>query len=698
MSFLSPPTPSGNYIIIGWNDLGMHCANKDFDSIVILPPYNNVKAQAIFRGNENQLPHLLDNGYTVNYSIPGNTFSVGKTNFWTYDSALFGVNLPDNIGLAGAGLSGIMGLHDGYFQVDGIPITPYTDSNFATEDPYQLALLQLFDNNQQLMAETYPVVPVSGEINCVSSGCHGSQQDILNEHEDEDGFDPDNLPILCSQCHADVALGMPGNPEAGSLSLVMHDKHKEYTNDCYKCHPGPNTQCFRDVMYEGGMVCHDCHGNMNEVAQSIKNGRRPWLDEPSCGNCHGSEYAEEPGKLFRESKGHGGLYCSSCHGSPHVIFPSVNPRDNVQNIALQGHAGTLNDCTVCHGIVPEGAGPHGYNPLYASNDASLIDLQVNGTTVPGFHPDSLSYTHTVPVGTTTVPTTTATPNDPEATVDITPAANLPGTTTVLVTAEDGTTTRTYTVDFVFPVVHFTEGFETGVPASYYSGTLYLSSGNWNARNVKSSTQFYQGAKSIELKKETTSHLITPAVYGIGTITFYYKGNEDENSTFKVQRNENNGTWTTLSTVTFKKGSWKLYSYTLNDPDPAQKVRILITNQKNLLFIDHFSITTVQSYGPVNPGITYATSEQDQLLKSSYLENAQPDINIYSYQGSLYIQVLKGIVGNCSVDLLDINGKLLDRHSAVLAGSEKINFNVSTGFYIVRVSSAVKTWSTKIFLQ
>jgi hypothetical protein len=59
------------------------------------------------------------------------------------------------------------------------------------------------------------------------------------------------------------------------------------------------------------------------------------------------------------SRGHGGLYCSACHGEPHAILPSGQANDNVQNIALQGHAGTLNKCEVCHGVVPAGPGPHG---------------------------------------------------------------------------------------------------------------------------------------------------------------------------------------------------------------------------------------------------------------------------------------------------------------------------------------------------
>lgn len=83
-----------------------------------------------------------------------------------------------------------------------------------------------------------------------------------------------------------------------------------------------------------------------------------------------------------------------------------------------------------------------------NTDARLSDLQVGGTTVTGFTADTLNYDVVLPAGTTTVPTVTATVYDTgKATVVVTPAASLPGTTTVLVTAQDGTTTRTYTVNF-----------------------------------------------------------------------------------------------------------------------------------------------------------------------------------------------------------------------------------------------------------
>jgi len=355
-------SPKDNeYIVIGWNDLGMHCANKDFSKLVILPPYNNFTAHLIKRGTTTSLPQIVTNGFRVEYSIPGNTYSVGKTNFWSYEDQIFGVNLPDNIGLTGNGLSGEMVINGNAFSVTGVPLTPFTDANLVTEDPFQLALLNAFDGQNNLIATTQNVMPVSNEINCVSSGCHSSEIAVLNAHEEEGGFNPNNTPILCASCHGSNALGIPGTPGLGSVSYVIHNKHKNETNDCYKCHPGPNTQCFRDVMHAAGMVCQDCHGSVAQVASSIQNGREPWLQEPQCGatTCHGATYAEEPGKLFRQSQGHAGLYCSNCHGSPHAIVPSTLDRDNLQNITLQGYAGILNRCLVCHAVDPQGTGPHG---------------------------------------------------------------------------------------------------------------------------------------------------------------------------------------------------------------------------------------------------------------------------------------------------------------------------------------------------
>ncbi len=117
-----------------------------------------------------------------------------------------------------------------------------------------------------------------------------------------------------------------------------------------------------------------CHGTLQQLATSLRNGREPWVDEPGCADagCHSSAYTPETGKLFKDSQGHADLACSLCHGSPHAINPSSVEKDNIQMIALQGESGTLTDCQVCHGerLAP-GPGPHGILPTVDEFATSL---------------------------------------------------------------------------------------------------------------------------------------------------------------------------------------------------------------------------------------------------------------------------------------------------------------------------------------
>ena len=81
-----------SYVVLGYNDLGMHCMNQDFSQLCILPPFNSLHAQVIRRGVE---PDIISGGgsVSVSYEVPNNTTSVPKTNFWQFAPALFGVAL-----------------------------------------------------------------------------------------------------------------------------------------------------------------------------------------------------------------------------------------------------------------------------------------------------------------------------------------------------------------------------------------------------------------------------------------------------------------------------------------------------------------------------------------------------------------------------------------------------------------------------
>ena len=81
------------------------------------------------------------------------------------------------------------------------------------------------------------------------------------------------------------------------------------------------------------------------------------LDDPRIGNP----------MLYRVSTGHEGIFCEACHGATHGIWPNKNPdaNDNVTSIQLQGHVGTIIECSTCHtGEMDDNLkGPHGLHPV-----------------------------------------------------------------------------------------------------------------------------------------------------------------------------------------------------------------------------------------------------------------------------------------------------------------------------------------------
>ena len=93
------------------------------------------------------------------------------------------------------------------------------------------------------------------------------------------------------------------------------------------------------------------------------------------------------------------------------------------------------------------------NPTVAGTDATLSDLQVDFVTIDGFAPSIENYAYGLVEGTLFVPQiTSATPTDINVTsVVITQSPAIEGDATVVVTAEDGITTKTYTVSFAITI-------------------------------------------------------------------------------------------------------------------------------------------------------------------------------------------------------------------------------------------------------
>lgn len=242
------------------------------------------------------------------------------------------------------------------------------------------------------------------------------------------GYDPLGLhhtavvlqtSILCDRCHGSNALPGTGLTGISKMTAAIHDGHHDARradglrldddatrNSCFTCHPGFDTQCLRGAMGKAiaadgayAMHCQSCHGDMEDVGDPARVG---WLDEPTCQNCHSGSatvnagqirfttvfdssgnrrmpasnvFATEPDvpqtgfSLYRFSRDHGGLQCATCHGPPHAVYPTALPNDNLQSAQLQGHVGTVSECSTCHGHLEDNEllmGPHGMHPATQS--------------------------------------------------------------------------------------------------------------------------------------------------------------------------------------------------------------------------------------------------------------------------------------------------------------------------------------------
>ena len=270
-------------------------------------------------------------------------------------------------------------------------------NNSDAEKDYKFNILRLHDQEN----------PSAVQSNITALKAKGYNYDVNGLEATANG----GTAILCTACHKSNALPNVGIGLKQFTSAIhsVHSKVKDpltglklgdSTNRsaCYACHPGADTKCLRGAMGDAKnssganeMQCQSCHGNMANVGDSTRDG---WLDEPNCQACHqngkrelsaidpqtntlrkalDTKFATNPntpsqGKsLFRFSKGHGKLQCEACHGSTHAIFPA-HQADNMLSQTIQGHSGTLSECSACHSSVPNTVtgGPHGMHPVGSS--------------------------------------------------------------------------------------------------------------------------------------------------------------------------------------------------------------------------------------------------------------------------------------------------------------------------------------------
>jgi hypothetical protein len=417
---------ASNFKILASNDLGMHCACPSFNTFMLLPPYNTLRAQVVRAGGEE--PSLLGSStqYKVTYSVLENTDAGMKADpyfaSWIQNAPKifpgFQPVRPDGRiqGIGGATLSGDMELRTTgttWFEKAGIPAYPVvtgTAADIMTDPlggpkrtPYLTGRIQVVDKTSNTVVASDDVtVPVAfgGCCNChlklaqsygkpatpagsfqTMGMLHGKATRIDFSYLDPDG-DGVAGPIRCSVCHWDPAMGESKAPGFAT------------TYPSYQILPGAtfgkadvrtSTRSFSDVLhrfhaqsstvlasYDANIAknCYDCHpgNNVNcyrdaHTQKANASGQPIW-----CTDCHGDLNQRIAQNQLANPWSYQTLpTCSKCHGTSYgEKSPGSSGWLNLgifgKYLNSSGHHGSKILCSSCHGS------PHGLNPSTLAKD------------------------------------------------------------------------------------------------------------------------------------------------------------------------------------------------------------------------------------------------------------------------------------------------------------------------------------------
>lgn len=327
---VTAPVP-GDYTLLAWSNLGMHCYDGNGYSVYsILPPFNTLNAQLVDKATGK----LVTGGITMTYqSTPDtrgsiNTISSTKTNFWRYVKDLFGMSPQPDVGLLGYPAPSnsparmAFNTEHGWFEAVGIPMTNVDDANRRND--YPMVQVTAKDGSGRMLATTRVVLPVSDMMDC--SSCHAStaggnaarnrarpaagwvfdpdplkdwRKNILRLHDEKQANSPtfvaalrakgypDGLygsavagkPVLCAACHVSNVYKIDAGVQTGvtgisTLTAAIHESHAGQTD--------PDNGLELDHAKDRS-ACYLCHpGSLTQCLRGAMAG-----SDHQCQGCHG---------------------------------------------------------------------------------------------------------------------------------------------------------------------------------------------------------------------------------------------------------------------------------------------------------------------------------------------------------------------------------------------------------------------------
>jgi hypothetical protein len=319
---------------------------------------------------------------------------------------------------------------------------------------------------------------------------------------------------------------------------------------------------------------------------------------------------------------------------------------------------------------------------YDIDDTTLADLTIDGAIIAGFLPSKNNYDIVLGAGTTVVPTVAATTNNTSATAEITAATSIPGTTTILITAENGTTTNTVSINFSLPALGVVgqeylvnpninttaTSPDTGVDGG---GNMPANLGGWGSGAAGSYAPASAGNgnchsedRMFKFFKKLDSYVTQTVTLPAGTydwsfwtrwaelVTWAAEG--DVKPKFTIMTDDDaDGTWEVVKTIITTQptavNAWVQQTGTFEN-DSYRQVRIKFsksggtdtepTNLQELMYIDDVSLIFASSLSISEEELmsfSISPNPATDLISISGVENIK-SIKVYSILGSLEKEV------------------------------------------------------------
>ena len=306
-----------------------------------------------------------DGNITFNNDGPAGCADAGTCHTTVMSSTVFGKLLGDRS--PGGKLSLAMHRFHGLMQYNAGKDDVVRSSYFSVSIPAFIDPENNWDpKTGSIPNSLFPVKDANGnmlpmEQNCLK--CHGGQRE--QSYRDR----MFTAGVTCYQCHGDMmAVGgfMKSTPGADG-SIYRQPWIDE--PDCGSCHTGNANQgkSGNEDFFSGGVkrLAFD----KNDRTATPRQPDRLSPDEirfavpittMALGNSDTSSTPDSEGNykpfttkapLYRAGKdNHGQVPCGACHGAAHAIWPNRDPNanDNVTAMQLQGHNGSIAECSVCH--------------------------------------------------------------------------------------------------------------------------------------------------------------------------------------------------------------------------------------------------------------------------------------------------------------------------------------------------------------